>query len=224
MLGISGSAMKAAESQPMLKVLLEIGGYEGHDMKACAALVKLKLEATGQFIVGITDDWEQFRKENVLKYDLVVSCICARDDIFTEEWEEGLSGFVGSGKGFVGLHGSTDSFWNSDVYWRILGGRFTWHGQGTHTVKITDSSHAIVKGMADFEVIDETYCHTFHPDSKVTILARRDCDSEPAAWVQDYGKGRVFCTSIGHDHQSWDVAGYQELVTRACLWAAKRIS
>jgi type 1 glutamine amidotransferase len=53
--------MKAAESQPMLKVLLEIGGYEGHDMKACAALVKLKLEATGQFIVGITDDWEQFR-------------------------------------------------------------------------------------------------------------------------------------------------------------------
>ncbi|NIQ80761.1 MAG: hypothetical protein GTN93_22250 [Anaerolineae bacterium] len=223
MLGVSDAATEAAQSQPELRVLFEIGGYEGHDMRACAAVLKPKLEAAGQFVVNITDDWEQFRKENILKYDLVVSGICARRSIFTKEWEEGLSGFVESGKGFIGLHGSTDSFRDSDVYWRIVGGRFTRHGHGEHTVRIADRSHVIVKGVADFQLIDETYCHEFHPDSKVTVLARRDCDDEPAAWVQHYGDGRVFCTSIGHDHQSWNAPGYQEIFTRACLWATRKI-
>lgn len=219
------AAPEAATPPTKSKVLFLIGGFPGHDTKAEAALFKPILEATGQFTVNVTDDRDQFKKENIFKYDLVVSAICTREDNFTKEWEDGLSTFVASGKGFVGLHGSTDAFWNSDVYWKVLGGRITTHERGAFKVIMTGKSHPIVKGLPDFQVnSDETYCHKFHPQSKVIVLARRDFDNEPAAWIQYYGKGRVFCTGLGHDHTTWDIPEYQQLFTRACLWATKKIN
>ena len=40
--------------------------------------------------------------------------------------------------------------------------------------------------------------------------------------VQEYGKRRVFNTTLGHDHKAWRNEHFQKMVLRGIYWAAKR--
>ena len=59
-----------------------------------------------------------------------------------------------------------------------------------------------------------------HLEAKIQVLARRAKDGQPAAWVQNYGKGRVFYTGLGHGKEAWSNPGSQVLVTHGPYWAA----
>ncbi len=203
------------------KVLMEVGG-PFHDNPALYELLKGKLEATGRFVLTITDNRDELSKPAIDKYDVVL--IYTTDGVLTEPQEKGLISFVEDGKGVVGIHSATDSFKNSDAYWKMMCGRFAGHGSGTFKVKITGKSHAIVRGMSGFEITDETYRHSWHPESKPIILMRREEDNEPVSWVQYYGKGRVFVTGLGHGKPAWENSAFQELIERALDWAAGRLN
>ena len=41
-------------------------------------------------------------------------------------------------------------------------------------------------------------------------------------WVQDYGRGRVFNTTLGHDDKAWKSEAFQNIVRRGIYWAAGR--
>ena len=200
-----------------MKVLFEVGGADFHDPVNLPPIVEKLLEATGRFAVTITEDRDQFKPDNISNYDLVV--IYTTGGELSKEQEQGLIEFVECGKGLVGIHSATDSFKNSDAYWKLLGGQFTGHGAGTFGVKITGKSHCIVKGMSNFEITDETYSHKFHPESQMIVLMRREEDGEPSTWVQYYGEGRVFTTGLGHGKPAWENPVFQEMIVRASLWA-----
>lgn len=221
--GVSAAALAgdAAKPQGKSRVLLMVGG-PFHDNPALYPILQEKLEGTGQFAVTLSRDLDQFKADNIKDYDLVV-VYCTQLHL-SEEQESGLVGFVEGGKGLVGIHCATDTFKDSDAYWKLVGGRFRTHGNETFKVNVTGKSHPIVKGMSSFEISDETYCDDFHPQSKVIVLMRRDKDSEPAAWVQYYGKGRVFVTGLGHGKSAWENPAFQELVTRAAQWATFRLN
>lgn len=217
-------AMHAEESvkQEPLKVLFEVGGWAGHDPVQLPVMLKDVLEKTGDFSITITEDRDQFKAENIKNYDLVL--IYTTGGNLTPEQEQGLCSFVENGGGLVGIHSATDSFKNSDAYWKMMGGRFTGHGSGTFKVNNTGKSHCIVKGTGSFDITDETYRHDFHPDSKLVILQRREMDGDPVSWVQYYGKGRVFVTGLGHAKPAWENPAFQELVTRGLLWADAKLN
>jgi type 1 glutamine amidotransferase len=44
----------------------------------------------------------------------------------------------------------------------------------------------------------------------------------PIAFVLQYGKGRVFHTTLGHDARAIQMSGTAELLRRGCAWAAGR--
>ena len=52
-------------------------------------------------------------------------------------------------------------------------------------------------------------------------LVRMDHESERQSmgWVQHYGKGRVFYTSLGHGREAWTNPHFQRLVARGIYWA-----
>jgi len=202
-------------------VLFHVGG-PFHDNAELYPILQKVLEDTGEFKVTISRDLNEFKAENIKKYDLVI-IYCTRQDL-TKEQEQGLTGFVESGKGLVGIHCATDTFRDSDAYWKLVGGRFTTHSNGTFKVNITGKSHCIVKGMNPFEITDETYRDEFNPSSKVIVLMRRDMDSEPSAWIQYYGKGRVFVTGLGHGKPAWENPSWQEMIKRASEWATGRLN
>lgn len=205
-----------------LNVLFMVGGADFHDPVNLPPIMKKVAEDTGIFAVTITQDHDQFKPENIKNYDLVM--IYTTGGNLSKDQEKGLTDFVANGKGLVGIHSATDSFKNSDAYWKMVGGRFTGHNSGTFDVKITGKSHCIVQGMKDFKITDESYCDAFHPDSKCITLMRRPMDSEPASWVQYYGKGRVFVTGLGHGKEAWENKSFQEMVLRSMLWSCGKLN
>ena len=43
------------------------------------------------------------------------------------------------------------------------------------------------------------------------------------AWVNQYGKTRVFCTTLGHDMKTGANADYQRLLAYGLLWACDKL-
>ena len=144
-----------------------------------------------------------------------------------EERHERLVGnlisYVEEGGGLAGIHAATDACKGNHNYTEAIGGIFDSHPWGAKsqvTIVVTEPEHAIIKpvfdGMDDFQIRDEIYQFregTASPD-KLRILLNldparsdatkkkpsRDRNDLPVCWVQKVGKGRVFYTSLGHNH------------------------
>lgn len=218
---IAFCADDAKKPAPVSQVLFLVGG-PFHDNPVLYPILQKKLEDTGEFKVTLSKDLDQFKTENIKKYDLVI--IYATRLTMNPEQEQGLVSFVENGKSLVGIHCATDTFRDSDAYWKLVGGRFRTHGSETFQVNVTAKTNPIVAGMKSFQIQDETYTDDFKPDSKVLVIMRREKDSEPAAWIQYYGKGRVFVTGLGHGKPAWENPAFQQLVTKGAEWATFRLN
>ena len=219
--GIALFASAAGAPSAKTRVFMLQGG--GHDWKNHLPILGEILTKTGDFEVIISDDMDQLKAENIKKYTVVLF-YGSGQNFKTPEQEKGLCDFVRSGGAFAGIHSATDSFKKSDAYWEMIGGRFAGHGGGKFMVRIEDKNHPITKGLQDFEIQDETYRHKYHEKAKRHDLIRMDRGKEQQsmAWVRDYGKGRVFYTSLGHGRPAWTNPHFQRLAVRGIYWAAGR--
>jgi len=101
-----------------------------------------------------------------------------------------------------------------------------------HLVPITVrvANHPITKGMPEVWMTtkDECYAKLRGPGENMTILATgKDMSGkaptdrhEPMLIVLDYGKGRVFHTTLGHDDYSCEGVGFIVSFIRGVEWAA----
>jgi type 1 glutamine amidotransferase len=96
------------------------------------------------------------------------------------------------------------------------------------TVRVAD--HPITSGMPEVWLTtkDECYAKLRGPAENMTILATGKDSSgkaptdrhEPILMVIEYGKGRVFHTTLGHDDYSCEGVGFIVSFTRGTEWAA----
>ncbi len=96
------------------------------------------------------------------------------------------------------------------------------------TVRVAD--HPVTKGMPKVWMTtkDECYAKLRGPAENMTILATgKDMSGsaptdrhEPILMVLDYGKGRVFHTTLGHDDYSCEGVGFIISFIRGVEWAA----
>ena len=105
------------------------------------------------------------------------------------------------------------------------------HGpQSEFVVTMRDKEHPITKGLPDFWMHgkDECYSMLRGPAENLTILATA-CDTpalqkagrhEPMLMVIDYGEGRVFHTTLGHDTPAFESVGFITTFLRGAEWAA----
>lgn len=201
-----------------IKVLFLVGGGH-HDFDYNPKILTWLLEPTGEFTFTITQDREMLT--HLAGYDAVL--FYTQGGSLTAAQEEGLTAFVRAGHGFVGTHCASDSFTDNDAYWKMIGGRFKSHGHEMFRVLLAPKPDAkLMKDVGDFVITDETYVNEIHKDARIQVLAKRAGDSEPVAWTQSYGKGRVFYTNLGHDKLAWGNASFQRMVTNALYWAANR--
>lgn len=220
--GLVACLVSAADAVGAEKIKVLLVGGRGHDWKGFHAAIAPVLERTGDFELTLSEQLDDLKPENVKKYDVVL--FYGSGGNFTDPAQErGLDQFVRGGGGLVGVH-ATDAFKKSDVYWFLLGGRFTTHGGGTFRMVILDKEHPVTRGMDDFEITDETYQNAIHPDAKLHDLARMDRgkETQSMAWVHEVDKGRVFNTTLGHGKPAFDNPHLQRLVARGLYWAAGR--
>ena len=123
--------------------------------------------------------------------------------------------WIKSGKGFVGMHSATDTFPGFPGYTEMIGAHFKKHeAQVKVDVINQDQECPICKHLpANWEVFDEIYQMKDFDRTKVHGLLTLDKHPNnktpgdyPIAWCKEYGKGRVFYTSLGHREDVWDPA------------------
>ena len=107
-------------------------------------------------------------------------------------------------------------------------GSATGHGaREAFTVATRATDHPVMKGFpARWEhLADELYYSLRGPAENLEILATATSPisglDEPMAWTVKYGKGRVFCTALGHDTVAIHSPGFQNLLARGTEWAAR---
>lgn len=214
-----GAAPAAALDR--IKVLL-VGGRGSHDWHGFHDTIAPVLEEAGDFELRLTPNIDDLRTGYLSQYRVIMFYGPGGD--FTEQsQEQALHDYVKNGGGLVGVH-ATDAFKMSDVYWRLLGGRFTTHRGGEFMIRIMDKKHPVTAPFKDFKIHDETYANEYHPEFELHSLFRMDRGEEQQSmgWAQDYEKGRVFNTTLGHDDKAWNNEHFQKIVLRGLYWAAGR--
>jgi uncharacterized protein len=91
-------------------------------------------------------------------------------------------------------------------------------------VHLEDPEHPITRGLADWQMVDETYTIN-EPGAGSDILLTTDHPQSmrSLAWARTIGKARVFCCALGHDAQAFDNTNFRTLLSRGITWAAGRL-
>lgn len=196
--------------------------------------MRLLAQESGAFDVVVTEDPALITTENLAQYDAVVFYTTGELPMDANQ-KSALLDFVAGGKGFIGVHSATDTFYEWPEYGQLIGGYFDdhpWHQEVTVTVE--DPDHAATRHLeASFTLNDEIYQFKDWSRSDVHVLlsvdtsgldlederVHRDDGDFALAWTRPYGRGRVFYTALGHEPAVWSDARFRTHVTEGIRWA-----
>jgi len=220
----------AEAAQQSGKVLIVTGiDYPGHLWKLTAPVLAEAIGADERLEVTITEKPGDLANEGLGDYDVIV--------LHFMDWEvpdpgpaarANLKRVVASGKGLVLVHFACGAFqeWPEfvELAGRVWDPKLRGHDpHGKFTVRVSDAQHPVMKGIGDFETVDELYtCLTGDIPIEVVAEARSKVDGKdyPMAFVLNYGKGRVMHCVLGHDVQAFASAEVKRLFRNACAWGA----
>lgn len=225
-----GLATPAAEA-PKIKVLLISGDdvVPAHNWREMGDATRDVLVAAGKFDVKVCDDPLILESTTALKeYDVIFLTRFQRTGTITDLAKQNLLNFVKSGKGFAVSHLASASFKEWDEFKKLCGRNWVMgtsgHGpRSTFKAKIVKPDDPIVKGVQDFETDDELYAK-LQGDTPIHVIAEADSDwskkIEPLVFTLQYGQGRVFHETFGHDGKAIKHASVQKIIQQGCEWAA----
>jgi type 1 glutamine amidotransferase len=220
-LAADNSTLQAPPPAPggKIKTLLLVGG-EIHNGVKIGDVLQAAMEKSGRFeITRVNKDLNALEAEKIKPFDLVVFYWTIGE--ITEAQKRGVMNHIAAGKGFVTFHSGADSF-RGDPDWRaFVGGYFITHPKyRTYQVGITEAKSPITEGIDEFMITDEQYVLDYNPRVNVLANALHKGKTMPVMWTQDWGKGRVFYSALGHDPKACQQEIFQKLALRGMLWAA----
>jgi type 1 glutamine amidotransferase len=192
---------------------------------------------SGVFEVTATEDPSEFSSENLKRYAAIMFFTSGELPMSGAE-KTALLNFVHSGRGFLGVHSATDTFYNWPEYLDLIGGHFNghpWHQ--TVTIDVVDPSDPMVTFLgSSFQIYDEIYQISDFDYRGSRVLLRLNPSSVdlskpgvhqrffgwPLAWTRSYGQGPVFYIALGHEASVWQNAHYQRILTNAILWSIRQ--
>ena len=188
--------------------------------------------SSGLFHVDCTQDVEKdFTKEKLANYDIVFFYTTGDLPISQEAKDYFFNTWLKQkGHGFIGAHSATDTYHNYKPYWDMIGGTFDGHpwGDGSKvTITVHDPSFPAMKPWgSEFEIADEIYKFKNWQPEKVHVLMSMNMAKTqhhepyhvPIAWCKNYGEGKVFYISLGHNEKIWINPQYRECLMGAIKW------
>jgi len=212
-------------------------GYR-HDVIPLSKAILTQLgRNSGAFEVTATEDTSEFLTENLKRYAAVMFYTTGELPMSGAQ-KTALLDFVRSGRGFLGIHSATDTFYTWPDYLDLVGGYFNghpWHQ--AVTIEVVDPGDPLVAFLGSLlQIEDEIYQISDFDYRGSHVLLRLDQSSVdlsktgvhqrfygwPLAWTRFYGDGRVFYAALGHEPSVWQDARYQRILTNAILWSMRR--
>jgi uncharacterized protein len=227
------------------QALVVRGGWEGHHPVEATDHFIPHLRENG-FAVRIEDSPKVYAETDYMAdVDLIMQCMT----MSTIEKHElaGLVAAVESGTGLAGWHGGiADSYRASSDYLHLIGGQFACHPPKAAEERTGEQSdyflpyrveirpdaaeHPIMQGVEDFDLVTEQYwvlTDSYIDVLATTTLAAREWDAwhrpvtSPAIWTRQWGQGKVFVCTPGHDMDVIRNPHITTIVERGLLWAAR---
>lgn len=164
-------------------------------------------------------------------FDVIVYNICHADET-DAEYVKNITDLHAEGLPAVVIHCSLHSYhWKtkSDDWVRFLGVTSPRHGkQAPIHVEAVKSEHPILKGLPEkWTTPNGELYHITKVWDTATVLANGHIDGSddrhPVIWTNQFGKAKVFGTSIGHHNETMLDENYVKLVARGLLWATDRL-
>lgn len=193
--------------------------------------------------VEVTEDASALVSDGMADFDgLVFNTRREAELTLAEEERTALTQFVGGGKGFVCLHiaGCRPEAWPE--YHDVTGGGWVTGSSmhppyGQFTVNVKNADHPCAEGIAGFTTNDELYMKlASKPGNDVFLTADAEEGTHrwggqathmpggtfSLAWTRNYGNGRVFHTTLGHNGLSFQTPEFQRLVLNGVAWTTAR--
>lgn len=231
---------------PKKKKVLAIGQVKGfhHDATSHGLATVWKIgQETGLYDTYIKTDTELITKKkltgnakNLDYFDAVFFYTTGEIDLTDDQKKDLLSFVKDDGKGFIGSHSAADTLYKWPEYGEMIGGYFDLHpwNQFEAPVIVEDKAFPATRHFPPtFSIYDEIYQFKDYSRDRVRVLMRLDAskidlerkgvhrtDKDFAvAWVRNYGKGRVFYSTLGHREEVWDRKDVQQMWLEAIKWA-----
>jgi type 1 glutamine amidotransferase len=188
--------------------------------------------SSGLFRVDCTQDVARdFTKDSLKNYDIVMFYTTGDLPIPLEVREYFLNDWLKQpGHGFIGAHSAADTYHNYKPYWDMIGGTFNghpWGANSTVTITVHDREHPISKPWGDeFTIKDEIYqFKNWQPEKVHVLMSLNMAKTElkkpyhvPIAWCKEYGQGKVFHMSLGHNEAVWTNPTYMQSMLGGIRW------
>lgn len=171
----------AAPAAAQRRVLyLDHVGPNAHDhpsrVNARAAIAAIGQASGGTFTVDLRTDPTGLDAAALAPYDALVFFTCG-DLPVDHPLRPALYAFVANGKGFVGFHSTTDSFYSWPEYGDFIGARFLTHGTDNRpgTIRVEDTNHVAMQGFTNpFTFTEEFYLFRGPSATSIDSFTRRD--------------------------------------------------
>jgi hypothetical protein len=233
---MAASTFAAIKAQPTNKKVLYITYSAGfrHDVIPLSMELLPQIGKKNGFDVVATKDLAFLSSVSLPAYDALVFYTTGELPVSDAD-KANLVAWIKSGKGFIGIHSATDTFYQWPEYGEMIGGYFDghpWHQEVK--VKVEDAQHPATKGLpAVWTLNDEIYQYRNWDRSKRHVLLSLDTSSVDLkkegvkrtdgdfalAWTSTYGKGRVFYSALGHRADLWQKPEYQQFLAGGIRWA-----
>ncbi len=225
-------------------IIYVYGGMKGHSPKESVNLFVPILEKEGAS-VKVFDNFSVYEDEKLMnEADLIIQIFTdafTSDPKMNNEQFKGLQNALINGTGFAGWHGGLGDSSPNPLYHFIVGGDFVSHpGElkemktAEYEVKIYDSEDYITNGISDFKINgSEQYYMMIDPNVKVLAVSEFKLNNwptnenkikgsfMPVIWKKNYGKGRVFYSSIGHYLREFEIPEVLTMQMRGFRWASE---
>jgi uncharacterized protein len=183
---------------------------------------------------------EQFLVRNLDYFDAIFFFGVREIEITPEQRADLLAFVKEDGKGFVAAHSGATAFFSWPEFGAMIGGRFDEHPWNitAATVVVDDPAFPAMAGFPRTSVrVDEHYQLKDFSRDRVRVLAHLDpasldltrplvhrTDGDfPVAWALEFGRGRVFYSTLGHAVENWDDSVLQQMYFNAIRWSLRLV-
>jgi type 1 glutamine amidotransferase len=228
-----------ADAQPKrILYITTSAGYRHASIETSIAVLEDLSRRNGQFEMVATEDVSLLNAASLEEFDGVLFFTSGELPV-SESQKSGLLEFVWSGKGFMGVHSATDTFYTWPEYGDLIGARFNGHPWVQPIrLDLEDPDHpATVPLRPSFPISEEIYQFRAFSRSCSRVLMSVDPTSVdltvtgvnpntedfPSAWCHLYGTGRVFYTALGHFDETWRDERFQRFLLEALRWITHQV-
>ncbi|MEV4497051.1 ThuA domain-containing protein [Micromonospora arborensis] len=225
------SPASAADAPYDVLVFSKTAGFR-HDAIPVGIQTIRDLGAANNFTVTATEDAAAFTTGNLAQYEAVVF-LNTTGDVLNASQQTAFESYIGSGRGYVGVHAASDTEYDWPFYGNLVGAWFASHPAIQQAnVKVEDRGQAATAHLPQtWTRTDEWYNYRTNARSTAHVLATLDESSysgggmgadHPLSWCKSYSGGRSFYTGAGHTQASYAEPAFRAHLLGGIRYASGR--